>query len=969
MTTQCFTIGVYENLWVYVRLLALEAQKIVREGILDKIQILWYKLDDKPLLDWIKAVENGHGDMHPYPFGERPYLLEIRGKEDEIPGLIFTGQRDIPKARIKKKPEQGCFGEENHIYLRSLPNLIVVDHHLFDLDTTGVALRGPGHAHIIVRGLRKYCGGNTHTPPIFLSSQKSLAGTIGFDTLRLGRGQGARVSWFPRPQGDQPNDLPEGFAQAFWEEVGLWLRNRDVLGSIHEDVGWRRYNAPFEHIAIYYDRRLEVDESQFEDADKVVFLDHELSNEEADGVMARHCKAYLEVHKVVSQADVNRLRKLAEQYPLPITLLYWDTAPNVGNLADCGVMAHLVNGPEQGLSSRIQEAAIKWTQRMAALDTIVGSQRLREIRDDLLRWRLGSQTTGESENKLKPVGHAMLVVGPTGAGKTAVSKWCHFYSNHIKQDDQDVRDMWESIHVPNPAHRADRRGQGPAVLPLREAANRAGSDFLHHWARTLIEDNQRSVPDETTENLLHNAFKTANAWPRQLNLVGVTTHDEFVMQMAGAFPSWTGALGASDWRPGAVLSATNNSLILNEVGELESEAQGMLLELIERDGPIRPMFAPIGGEVKAKNVLFIMATDRVDRIRDQLLYRCRIVRVPSLLECQEDIPEFARHRLLPRWCCLSERAEQILKDWPYWPGNHRSLHAVLDFAAERLPSNLRVIRAPYLIRALWREELIRIPTRLESLVKWILEWPELDAGRYEVPVLTQVAANLASLPEDRWASLVEKLNRIAAQAFENPSAHFTHLLRTKKSEQPTNKPEFVSTAIGLLVHEIFLTLEKRTSRLEAAIKSGKKARDQRLDEIAGTDFERRLVKELIDDAVVTLSLGTLLWRILGVQPAEIAKSNDLLRSRDRKPSGRRGKGGESISEDQTKATETNEMPDTSKRGGVPIFDDSKISQIISSAGQYSLAVVKALDSPLRRSFFDYAEDRRDRTYFSHRRRE
>jgi hypothetical protein len=975
MTSRCFTIGIYENQWVYVRLLALEVQKLVKNGTLDTAHILWYKLRDPKFLAWIDAVEKKRSHRHPYPFGECPYILEITGKKDEIPDLEFTGQSDIPPSRVKKKPEPGCFGEECDVYSRPLPNFIVVDHHLFDLDTTGLVKKTSGHAPIILKGLKKYCGDNSQPPPILVSSQKSLAGETGQDTLGFGRGKGSRVSWIPRPQGE-PTDPPEGFAKVLQEEVGLWLRNRDLLGVVTENGDWLRYDPPFDHILISYDRVFDLDKKAFGRSAKVLFRDQKLSRDDSDAVIARHCKAYLEVNKRVTQDDVNRLQKLASDYPLPIVLLYWDTKPNVGNLSDCGVLAELVEGSDDfELATQIHKKAVAWTERMAVLDTVVGSKRLVELRDDLLNWHLATQSAKQLTDESKSNRQGMLVVGRTGVGKTGISRWCHFFSTHFKHDEVFLTALLEDIKVPNPALKPNNKSEVPLLLSLGEAIMSTEAtkrdNPLSVWLTNMIRERGGVVPDGTLRDLVDFAFRRANTAPLQVNLVGITTHREFIMQIAGAFPSWTGSRGAGDWRPGAVLNATNDSLILNEIGELKGDAQGLLLELIERDGPIRPLFAPIGGEVKAQNVLFIMATDRVDKIREQLFHRCRVLRVPSLLECKQDLAELARHRLLPRWCCLSERAEQLLKEWPYWPGNHRSLHAVLDFAAERLPSDRRVIRVQDLIRALWREDLIRIPARLEILIKWILDWPDLDEESRRGSTLPGVITRLSSKSDEDWKILADNLKRIAKTVFENPSAHFTNLLDFDVSTTPQDNQKVVETSIGLLIHEAFLILEKRIEHLQKAIEKGKEARIEKLSEIVGKDFERKLVNELREDALVVLSLGTLLWDVLEINSAELSKIETLIQSRQRKASGRKSKrfAEDNIEEESDQlAPQGNAEGNQEDKSGQIAKINSRISTVKYTAGAVSLPVVKALDSPHSGSFFDYVEDRRNRMYFSSQKR-
>lgn len=979
--TEPFTIGVYEDKWAYLRLLALAASELVSDHIVEKVRILWYRLDHT-LHTWTHEVEAERGDMFPTPFGQDPFGLELGpGAEDLLlpgEGRSWTGQPDIPEDLIAESPTPGKFWIVRDDPIPE-PNLCVVDHELFRHDTAFVTCAGTGntggHAHLILKGLQEYYDpqSRAHTPPIFLSSIKSLGGLVGIDTLGIDDNRDSRVRWFPRPEEAQPERLPNNFTEALREEAAFWQRNQDVLTASRTGMKSRRYSPPFEHIAIFYDKDELTLTGDITAALDVVSCQSALSaDQDGHAVIAHHCKAYLEYRKEITQSDVDRLRKLARRFPLPIVLLYWNTAPGVSSLVGSGIMVQRV---ESSLNSQVTEAVNEWVQRMRVLDTVVGGHRLRDIRDDLLHWRLGAQASGQSVNKTQSGGRAILVVGPTGAGKMAVSKWCHFFSNHIKRGDNNVRDLWQDIHVPKPGK--EYRGQAE---PLSTAFKEGKTEYLCDWADKLIRHGGKDPHRILRKDRLQTAFETTNMRPWLVNLVGITQPNDFIMQIIGAYPSWTDSKWPDDWRPGAILNATNNSLILNEIGELESAAQGLLLELVERGGPARPLFAPIRGEVDAKNVLFIMATDRVDKIRKQLLHRCRVVRVPSLLECKQDIPELARHRLLPRWRCLSEDAERLLECWPYWPGNHRSLHAVLDFAAE-LPSYQRVIQVPDVVRALWREGLIRIPDRLESLIKMILDWPELISCRQEEAVLPKVTARLTDMfsregAESDWAKFLEDLNRIGVLSFEKPSKFFTGII--SKLDR-TDKGKLISIAMGLFVHEIFWTMEKRAGNLFNAIDSAAETRAQELHEIADTDFEPRLVKELLDDAGVILSLGTLLGLVLRIQPAEIKEANDLIKSQPPKASGRPKGVKDGGSDSQTDATGPSDKVEavesgtadadkekTTKESDIPRFDVSKISDTFRWAAQYTIAVFEAADSSSRGSLFDYVESRRNRGHFSSR---
>lgn len=983
MTSKSFTLGIYEDRRVYFWLIAEAARAFVSNGTLDEVFIVWYWLN-QTLADWTQTVE---GEEETNPFGERPYLIHLTKDNYTLPGekspgqiiagaLDWEGQKDMPENLKAELRTPGKFSIVRNIVECPRPNIIVIDHELFRRDTAEAVLP-EGCAHLIKKGLQSYYGGSANTPPLFLSSLKPLAGVTGLDTVGIGRGGGPGARWFPRPEEKRPKKLPEGFEQELHEEVLFWLRNRDLLGAKYDRSRWPSYSPPIDHALVCDQSDLKLD---LESPEQVVFRRNELSVElPSDVLLASHCKAYLEIRNIVRQEDLHRLSKIAEKLPLPVVLLYWNTSPSVGNLADSGVLAHLVTASERELKKETEKFANDWIQKMAALDTVVGGKQLMEIRDDLLRWRLAGGAHAGAAHIRHHDGRALLITGSTGAGKTAVSKWGHFFSNHIIKDEQDINALWEDIPVPASkkgvaARLGNIHDKGTATTQDKGSGANKGTDeskstvdVVKFWAKKLIEHGGAIPPrGANLKKLLQTAFETSGRRPWQVNLVGVTREDEFVMQIAGAYPAWTGNVGVTDWRPGAVLSATNNSLILNEVGELDSKAQGLLLELIERGGPIRPMFAPIDGEITAKNVLFIMATDRVDRIREQLLYRCRVIQVPSLQACQDDVPELARHRLLPRWCCLSEVAERLLRDWPYWPGNHRSLHGVLDFASERLPSNRRVIRVTDVIRALWRENLFRIPTRLEVLIKWILEWEELDAEPLEnvIPAVAERLSNIVKADKNG----LDRFNRIADLTFTRPSAHFSDLLHTKTAEELGGEPKALLLRIlRLYVHEIFWVMEKRASRMKGLLSAASpdgakksKKEDNKFADVT-SDLEERLTTSLQEDTLVTLSLGTLIWKVLHVEPKDIAEANTLIRNRPKKASGNRPK--TDTNELRTTEQSSKAEAQTKGRGQVPKFDDSRISTTARFAAQYALAVIKALDGRTARGLFDYSEDRRTRSYF------
>jgi Nif-specific regulatory protein len=143
---------------------------------------------------------------------------------------------------------------------------------------------------------------------------------------------------------------------------------------------------------------------------------------------------------------------------------------------------------------------------------------------------------------------------------------------------------------------------------------------------------------------------------------------------------------------GKVAAAEHGTLFLDEIGTIPLGAQAKLLQLLQSKeyyplGASRPVHADVR-VVAASNVDLGLAV-RERRFREDLFYRLQVVtlRVPSLAERREDIPELAahfvasaceRHRL-PR-VTLSAGAVRALQA-AEWPGNVRELQHKVEAAA------------------------------------------------------------------------------------------------------------------------------------------------------------------------------------------------------------------------------------------------------------------------------------------------
>ncbi|MDC0722200.1 sigma 54-interacting transcriptional regulator [Nannocystis bainbridge] len=145
---------------------------------------------------------------------------------------------------------------------------------------------------------------------------------------------------------------------------------------------------------------------------------------------------------------------------------------------------------------------------------------------------------------------------------------------------------------------------------------------------------------------------------------------------------------------GKVFAAHGGTLLFDEIAELSLPAQAKLLQLLQSRE-----YYPLGASrPRAADVRVIAATNcdlkaRVARreFREDLYYRLHVVpiRVPSLTERRDDIPELAqhfcvracvRHRLPPlhlsQWTLVSAQAA-------CWPGNIRELANAVEAAVIR----------------------------------------------------------------------------------------------------------------------------------------------------------------------------------------------------------------------------------------------------------------------------------------------
>jgi transcriptional regulator with GAF, ATPase, and Fis domain len=228
-------------------------------------------------------------------------------------------------------------------------------------------------------------------------------------------------------------------------------------------------------------------------------------------------------------------------------------------------------------------------------------------------------------------------------------------------------------------------GSSPAFLASLEqmqAAARSG-------APVLIQG-ETGTGKELAARFVHRNSSRAAGQFQTLDCTVLTeglAESELFGHARGAF---TGSVGE---RLGLFKLADGGSLFLDEIGELPMALQAKLLRVLET-GELRPVGS---NRSQRTDVRIICATNRDLRLemrrgsfRPDLYYRlaCLGVRLPSLRERHEDIPELARYLLekspMPgaRRLYLSDAAMQALMAQDY-PGNVRELRNVLEAAATR----------------------------------------------------------------------------------------------------------------------------------------------------------------------------------------------------------------------------------------------------------------------------------------------
>ena len=225
-------------------------------------------------------------------------------------------------------------------------------------------------------------------------------------------------------------------------------------------------------------------------------------------------------------------------------------------------------------------------------------------------------------------------------------------------------------------------GEAPALMQVRELiaklARSGAPVHIHGESGSGKERAARLIHDLGARR--EGPFVAVNCGAIPENLV----ESEFFGYVRGAFT------GADADREGHFQAATGGTLFLDEVGDLPLTMQVKLLRTIQ-EKKVRPVGAR--GEV-ATDIRLISATHRSlkqmveeGRFRQDLFYRLNVLelRMPSLRECRESIPQLAQ-TLLERIASADGKRPQLTRAaidalcaYPF-PGNVRELENVLERA-------------------------------------------------------------------------------------------------------------------------------------------------------------------------------------------------------------------------------------------------------------------------------------------------
>jgi DNA-binding NtrC family response regulator len=269
---------------------------------------------------------------------------------------------------------------------------------------------------------------------------------------------------------------------------------------------------------------------------------------------------------------------------------------------------------------------------------------------------------------------------------------------------------------------------------------------------TVLLDGESGTGKELFANAIHAHSKRAG---RHFLAVDCNTFSSSLLE-SELFGHTKGAFtGADTDKPGIFETASNGTLFLDEVANLDMDIQGKLLRVLETGE-----FKAVGSsKVKQTNARIIAATnmslnEMVDNktFRQDLFYRLNVfpIYITPLRERKDDIPRLAYH-FLKRFCRktgkkisgFTDDALAILVNFE-WPGNVRQLKNVVErlvimsdgslLSQNFLCDNLEITREEQFNE-------ISVPQTIEELKAAKKYFLENHFGKIEAAFLKQAITN------------------------------------------------------------------------------------------------------------------------------------------------------------------------------------------------------------------------------------
>jgi two-component system nitrogen regulation response regulator NtrX len=221
-------------------------------------------------------------------------------------------------------------------------------------------------------------------------------------------------------------------------------------------------------------------------------------------------------------------------------------------------------------------------------------------------------------------------------------------------------------------------GISPAIAAVRQAIDRVAPS----GSRVLV-TGAAGAGKEVVARLIHARSKRAGG-PFVVLSCASMRPDRVEIELFGADG------GDGPPKVGTLEQAHNGTLFLDEVADMPLETQGKIVRALQEQ-----TFERVGGRARVNvDVRVIASTNRdlmqeiaAGRFREDLYYRLNVVpiRVPSLRERREDVPELARHFMVRAAAAAGVAPREFADDAMAalqshdWPGNVRQLRNVIEW--------------------------------------------------------------------------------------------------------------------------------------------------------------------------------------------------------------------------------------------------------------------------------------------------